>query len=187
MLKKIICLTAMMAALTACGGSSSSSSSTGDVSGGAGDSSGSGDGTSSGSTTVLEGVWTKPCGIADKLDSDSHYDIVTATFSGNLYASNIENYIDAGCSVPFSDAPNPTADGTFSVGNEITTSSGTVARELDAHVTRYNGAEFDLHSYTTFVITGNTLYLGDESGVNDGTTQAQRSTTLDFERAFFKK
>ncbi|WP_028304376.1 hypothetical protein [Oceanospirillum maris] len=187
MLKKIIGLTAMMAALTACGGSSSSSSSTGDVSDGAGDSSGSGDGTSSGSTTVLEGVWTKPCGIADKLDPDSHYDIVTATFSGNLYASNIENYIDPACSVPLSYAPNPTADGTFSVGNEITTSSGTAARELDAHVTRYNGAEFDIHDYTTFVITGNTLYFGDQSGVNDGTTQAQRSTTLDFERAFFKQ
>ncbi|OOV88160.1 hypothetical protein [Oceanospirillum linum] len=187
MLKKLIVLFAMVTILAACGGGSSSTGSD-STSGGSGSDTGSGgDAGSGGETgTVLDGVWVKSCGPVDPSDPETLYDIVTATFSGNNFTSNIKNYLDAGCSIPMSEAPNPIAEGVFSIGAEVTTSSGVVAQELDSHVTRYSGADFDTYTYTIFTIEGNVLYMGDDNGFNDGTTSALRPTAMNYNRAFYK-
>ncbi|WP_417597694.1 hypothetical protein [Oceanospirillum sp.] len=189
MLKKLIVLFAMVTMLAACGGGSSSTES-GSTGGDAGSDTGSGGDTDSGSgddtSTVLEGVWVKSCGAVDPSDPETLYDIVTATFSGSNFTSNIKNYLDASCSIPMSEAPNPIAEGVFSIGAEVTTSSGVVAQELDSHVTRYSGADFDTYTYTIFTIEGNLLYMGDDNGFNDGTTSALRPTAMNYNRPFFK-
>ncbi len=205
MLKKSIVLFAMVVMLAACGGGSSStgSGSTGGDAGsdtGSGGDTGSGDGAGSGgdtgsggdagsggdTSTVLDGVWVKSCGAVDPSDPETVYDIVTATFSGSSFTSNIKNYLDASCSIPMSEAPNPIAEGVFSIGAEITTVDGVVAQELDSHVTRYSGADFDTYTYTIFTVDGNLLYMGDDNGFNDGTTSALRPTAINYNRPFYK-
>lgn len=186
MLKNLICLSAMVAVLTACGGSSSSENASVGSDTGTDVDAGSGIGSDDGSNTVLEGVWTKPCGVVDPSDPDSLFDTVALTFSGNSFTSNIKNYLDPGCSIPMSEAPNPIAEGVFSIGEEVTTSGGVVAQKLDSHITRYSGADFEDHDYTIFIIKNNALYLGDDSGFNDATALGLRPIFIDYNRIFYK-
>ena len=160
-----------MVFLAGCGGSSSGSSTS--------------DGTSfSSEPTELEGSWRKPCSPADPLDPDTHYDIITLTFIGNEFFSDIENYEDSGCTLPLAIAPNPTASGTFILGDLITASDGTQAREIDTHIDTYNGAPFIIDDYVIYRIETDILYLADESGIRDGSTPALRPQTLDYMRPY---
>ena len=137
--------------------------------------------------TALEGTWKKTCGIGegeDPANPNAFYDAVTLTFIGNNFDSDIKNYSDTGCSMPIPVAPNPTAKGTFTVGNSLTTTGGLQASEIDTHITEFNGAPFDIDDFDIFHIDVNTLYFGDISGAKDGTSSALRPGTLDFNRVF---
>jgi len=129
--------------------------------------------------TVLEGTWRKPCG-----SMDSHYDVITQTFTGNRFESDIRNYTDSNCLNPLSGAPNPTASGTLNIGNVINTTGGLKANELDTHIDTSNGAPFDEDDYTIFYIDTNMLYLGDDTGILDGSSPALRPDTLDASRIY---
>jgi hypothetical protein len=138
-------------------------------------------------SSELEGVWRKLCGPADTSDSNTHYDIVTVTFSGNELSSDIENYEDSACTAPLSIAPNPTASGTFVVGDTLTLSDGTQATTLDSHIDTYDGAPFVIDEYGIYRIEGDILYMEDDTGVRDATSPELRPDILDYNRPFYRQ
>ncbi|RMD81389.1 MAG: hypothetical protein D6820_05200 [Lentisphaerae bacterium] len=175
--------------LAGCGGGGGSSDGLDNADAGASTNTGSTGAGTHQSATILEGSWTKPCGIGEgenSSDPNAFYDVVTLTFSGNEFYSDIKNYSDAECTTPYPVAPNPTSSGTFTLGDTVTTTSGVQATAIDTHITRFNGAEFDIHDYNIVRLSENMLYLGDESGINDGETAERRPDTLDFERVFYQ-
>ena len=140
--------------------------------------------TPSNQTTELEGVWRKPCGPNDPTDPDTHYDIVTLTFSGSNFESDIENYSDALCNTAFPLSPNPTAEGTFTLGSTLTSLGGTDATEIDSHIDTFNGAPFQINDYGIFRIDGDTLYLEKDDDILDGSSSVLRNIELDYNRAY---
>ncbi len=90
-------------------------------------------------TTELEGTWSIGC-TSDGFDN---YSKETLTYSGNSISMKIENFDDASCSekgkqTEFS------VTGNFSLGDELTLSSGRAARNIDLSnlkwfITIYNG------------------------------------------------
>ena len=151
----------------------------------------SGGGTGGGSgATALEGTWVKACGIGkgeDPTDPKAFYDVVTLKFTGSNFESDIKNYSDSGCTVPIPNVPNPTAKGSFVLGNVTMTTGGLQATEIDSHITEFNGAPFDIDDFDIFRIDGVNLYFGDISGINDGTAPALRPNTLDFNRVYMRQ
>ncbi|MEJ2453678.1 MAG: hypothetical protein P8103_05920 [Candidatus Thiodiazotropha sp.] len=137
--------------------------------------------------TELEGSWRKACSPADPLDPDTHYDIITLTFVGDEFFSDIENYDDSGCTIPLAISPNPTASGTFVLGDLITATDGTEAREIDTHIDTYDGAPFIIDDYVIYRIDADTLYLADESGSYDGSIPQLRPQTLDYTRPYIRQ
>lgn len=137
--------------------------------------------------TMLDGVWVKECGPVDEAEGDSFYDVVTLTFQGNKFHSDIKNFMDASCTTPLEGAPNPTGSGDFFIGDEVVAESGLLAHEINTHITEYNGAEFDIYDYTMFRVETNKLYLGKDSEENDGESPEARNRSLDFERIYYKQ
>lgn len=172
----------LIAVTYGCGGGSSSSE---EDSGSDGNNSGnSGSGNQS---TELEGVWKKSCGISDATDPDSFHDIITLTFTGNGFNSDIENFEDAGCQIPLALSPNPSASGTFILGNSVSLAGGNSATQLDTHIVTYNGAPFEIDDYTIYLIDNNILYLGADDDVFDGSSAMLRSQTLDYNRPYIRQ
>lgn len=142
------------------------------------------DGTSgNGTATVLEGIWVKQCNAVNQADPNTYYDIITLTFIENNFDSSILNYTDPDCTIPDTQIPNPTASGTFVIGNTITTTGGLQAKEIDSYVDQSSGAIF-ADGFVIFNIDGNTLYFGDTTGDNDGSTPELRPDTLNFDRSY---
>lgn len=172
----------LMIALTyGCGGSSSNEEDTDsntDASGNPG---------AGNQSTELEGSWRKSCSASDETDPDTFYDIVTLTFAGNGFGSSIENFVDANCSNPLPAAANPTASGTFTMGNSVSLSDGNSATQLDTHIDTYNGAPFVIDDYSIFLIDNNILYLGADDDIFDGSSTMLRSQTLDYNRQFLRQ
>jgi hypothetical protein len=189
MLKNPISVLVMVFALTACGGGNSGDDVDGEEPVNSNDNGeivdSGGDGGASGKVTELEGTWIKPCGIMDMEDPETHYDVVEIVFTGSRFTSDIKNYVDSSCTQPLSFAPNPTASGTFALGGEVTTESGIKAREMDSHITTFDGADFNVDKFTIYAIETGALYMGADTDEKDGSTPEHRATTLDFERAYF--
>ena len=134
-------------------------------------------------STALDGVWFKDCFAEDSSDPDTFYDTVEVTFNNGNVATNIHIYTDSDCTNPMPLAPNPTAQGTFSIGASFTSGDGITVQELDVHLTESNGAPFDEYSYNIFYIDGDQLFTGEE----DAETPNGRPTMLDFTSAFIKQ
>jgi hypothetical protein len=166
--------------LTACGGGSGGGNEDSDTDTGGGE----GGGGEVGIPTVLEGTWRKACGPMDSLFPDDGYDIVTITVTINQFSSNIENYLDAACSQPDPDLPNPTASGSLSVGADVMTTNGVTATEVDTEITRSSNPDvFVEETYDIFYIDGDNLYFGEfEADVPE-----DRDDTLDFNRVFVRQ
>lgn len=143
--------------------------------------------------TVLEGTWFKGCGIGlgeNSSDPDAFYDEITLTFTGNKAESLINNFADASCTIPYFISPEVTAKGVFSIGDQFITDSGLTARQIDDHVTEYQGALFDINTYGLFYIDptdSNRLLFGDDNGTLDGLSPATRPTALNFDRIYIKQ
>jgi len=135
----------------------------------------------------LSGTWLKPCGSVDNTDPDSLYDIVEVTLTGSSFSSSILNYIDPSCSTLLSMAPNPTSSGTHTTGENFTTTGGLTATEMDTHITQFNGAPFDIDDYSLYYLDEDIVYFGDTEGFKDGSSNALRSDTIDFNRAFYRQ
>jgi len=139
---------------------------------------------SNATATILEGSWVKSCSAQDPNDPDTYYDVITVSFASNRFDSSVEIYTDTGCTIPDALSPNPTASGNFTVGNNLTTTGGLEATELDSQVILSNGRTFNSNDFNIFYITGNILYVGDTRGTNDGSTPALRPDSLDLNRGF---
>ncbi|MAA65553.1 MAG: hypothetical protein CL581_12330 [Alteromonadaceae bacterium] len=182
-MRTILAFTLASTLMAGCGGSSDSSDQGTNSSGTGSESDSSQGGNDNDSTnptgeaTVLEGTWRKQCG---PVAGQEHSDIVTLTFTGNTFTSDIENYLDAGCNVPYAEAPNPTASGTFVLGEDVMLSSGVTATELDSHITQFDGAPFDIDEYNVIYIQGDILYTGE----GEADSPQQRPTSLDYNRPF---
>lgn len=178
-MKRILVCTLVSAFMVGCGGGGNGSNpeSVNEETGSSGEGEDNGTVTPGDQVTALEGTWNKQCG---KVDGESHYDIVTVSFTVGKVSTNIENYIDGGCTIPVQEAPNPVASGNFSLGENIVLSDGVTATELNTHVTRFDGAEFDIYEYDIFYIDNDTLYTSIESG----STPEQRPTSLNYNRPF---
>jgi hypothetical protein len=141
-----------------------------------------------GAVTVFEGEWYKPCGLADDNGPFAVYDVVTLTFVGNTFHSDIRNYTDSNCTTVFSQSANPTASGTFTLSNVvITTTGGLQATEFTSRITATTGGPFENDDYDIYYISVDTLYFGNTKGVKNGTSLALRPDTLDFNRSFIRQ
>lgn len=129
--------------------------------------------------TVLDGTWKKQCG---PVEGEPHYDIVTLSFSRGEFTTDIENYIDSGCTAPLTMAPNPTSSGNFELGDDVVLSDGVTATEINTHITQFDGAYFDIVEYNIIYINNDTLYSGDD--LVD--SPVQRPTSLDYNRPFYR-
>ncbi len=182
-MKKILAFTLVSALMTGCGGGSNGgeqdSNSLGNDSGSGSSQDSNGSSSGSGQATVLEGTWRKPCG---PVSGQEHHDIVTFTSTGNTFTSSIENYIDASCTTPYAEAPNPTASGTFTLGDNVVLGDGVTATEHDSHITQFNGAPFIIDDYNIIYIQDDTLYIGE----GEAETPEQRPTTLDYSRPYYR-
>ena len=136
---------------------------------------------------MLEGSWKKSCSPNDPLDPDSLYEVITLSFTGNRFTSDIKNYSNSLCTIPSSYSQNPTASGYTVFGNQVTTTGGLNATELDTHITIYNGAQFVVNDYTIFVIENDILLMGDDDGRLDGSTALLRPDTIDTIRQFIRQ
>lgn len=143
----------------------------------------------SGDAGAIIGAWKKPCGLDDDDNDEDEpfYDIVDATFSGNIFTTSIHIYQDSACTIPFAGFPNARASGVFIVGNSVTTTSGVMATELDTHITQTNGAPFIIDGYGLFYIDGNTLYVEHDADNYSGESPELRSDTLDTNRVFYRQ
>jgi len=174
---------AIVAALSACGGGSSGSNDN--------NNSGAGGGTSNppptpnpAQTTVLEGTWFKGCGPIDAAFPEDGYDIVTITVSGDSFSTAIENYTDAACSVAFPSLPTASANGTVTIGSNFTNLDGDTVTELDILTSNSSDPDiFDVAEFDIFLIEGDFIYFGEESGI----TENERPEFLDREREFLRQ
>lgn len=137
---------------------------------------------SSGNISALIGTWSRDCAEENPGEADTLYDTVKLTFEDSAAHTDINVYEDSACTIPFLHAPNPTASGTYTIGDSFTSVEGLEVIELDTHITEMNGAEFDILEYTIFYIDGNRLYMGENSDDSQ-----DRPTSLDFIRVFYKQ
>lgn len=182
-MKKILAFTLVSTLMAGCGGGSDggdqSSNNLGNGSGSGSSQGGNDNASGTGEATVLEGTWRKPCG---PVPGQEHHDIVTFTSTGNTFTTSIENYSDASCTNPYEYAPNPTASGTFTLGDDVLLSDGVTATEHDSHITQFNGSPFILDDYNIIYIQGDMLYIGE----GEADTPEQRPTTLDYNRPYYR-
>lgn len=180
-MKKVLVCTLVSALMAGCGGGSNGSDlekNNPDTASGS-DSSDSGAVTPTNQVTVLEGTWKKQCG---PVEGEEHHDIVTVTFTRSEFTSSIENYTDTSCTNPLEMAPNPTASGNFTLGEDVLLSDGITAIELDTHITQFDGAPFDINEYNIAYIDNDSLYFGE----GEADSPQQRPTSLDYDRPFFR-
>lgn len=137
----------------------------------------------------LTGIWLKPCGpIGDPHDPEEFFDIVTMNFqSGSQWEVNILNFTDANCTTSYDVSPNPTAAGTYEIGDHITDINNNIVHQIDTHVTSFNGAPFDMHEYDIVMVEENTLYHGNSYGALDATSPARRPNTLNRQRVWHRQ
>jgi hypothetical protein len=151
---------------------------------------GCGTGTTGTATSVthalLNGTWKSNCGITSSVESND----ITAVFNNGVGSLNATTYDDNSCS-PANIAM--TEPGTFSyvIGSNVTVDGSvagiTTATQFDLTDTTAGSPTLNETTYDIAAIKDSvTLYTGDDSGTNDGSTPALRPTKLqDF--LFFTK
>ena len=133
-------------------------------------------------TSELTGVWFKDCNEQDPFDTDTLYETVKLIFTSTTFESDIHNYTDSDCTIPFANSPNPKARGNYTIGASFTSGDGLTVKEINTYITDFNGAPFDVTDYNIFYINGDELTLGD-----DAETAAERPTLLNFDATFIKQ
>ena len=98
-------------------------------------------------------------------------------FRGDNWTSYIVDYADSNCVTPTN--INQVAQGTISLGDTVTTSSGVTARKIDIN-------QSDVTFFNIYYIDQNQLYLGDRQ-TGDRSSDASRPTEIDFSNYFEKR
>jgi hypothetical protein len=156
--------------LTACGGSSGSS--------------GSGSDGEDDRVTLkdLDGSWTSSCFVEAPNSL-----IIAITFDNSTVKVEETVYGDLVCNLVMMMEPPVTS--TIDLGDTITVDGSvagiTSATKLDVTIT--SGPNTGTTEYDLVAIKDDKMYLGDNSGANDGSTLAKRPTQLDADIAFIRK
>jgi hypothetical protein len=158
-MKKILALSLALTALTGC----STSDSTDEI-------------LSTITHALLNGTWKSECVI----DGSTSY-IATGTFNDGKATFKATTYSDTTCTTMSADEPAQTS--TYTIGKDVTVDGSvagiTTATELDLIDTTPGASPAGEKSYNIFAIKDLiTLYAGDDTGANDGTTVAKRPTKL---------
>ena len=77
--------------------------------------------------------------------------------------------------------------GTFIIGNEITTTSGVSANEIEATTLKDESVDVNDMLYDIFKIDNGKLFFGIKDEINDGNSPSKRPLDLDFDSYFTKK
>jgi len=130
----------------------------------------------------VTGTWVYTC--APYLENT--YSIETSVLADNKAILNEMVYSDSACSIDL--GRTDVLTGTYSLGQQVTTTTGLTALELDLTLDAVNGTSFPGGSITHYDIAyrnGNILYHGTSSAVSDldGSTAAKRLNTIDFSDA----
>lgn len=151
----------------------------------------------------LQGRWQGGCVLFDREDPDDGYEITSFTFTGNTYRSDSTVYADSNCSTVlerglFMSASSMQTEGTVSrAPGSKDTAQGSVAF-IDVHTERFLIDNVPLTEamagvfpaetqYDIVLLENNTIYLGNVSGSNDGTSPERRPTELDENRVYVKQ
>jgi hypothetical protein len=105
------------------------------------------------------------------------YEKISLTVNGSAFTEAITSYTAAACTG--TGTPMGSGTGTIVIGSSVTANLGAVSVTAWQINPTFGGTtSYDL-AYIDAGVTPNRLYLGDSSGVNDGTTAAKRPTALD--------
>ncbi|MFT2110104.1 hypothetical protein [Marinomonas sp. 2405UD68-3] len=143
--------------------------------GGGGGGGGGSSSSTSGNASALIGSWVTPCN--DSSDGTSSKSEITYS-SSEIQALHFD-YSDLSCVTKSS---TETVIGKYVVGNDVTTSSGVIATEIDFFAESINGESISEDiGYTIFYIDSGKLYLGDHANdAVDGTSPSKRPIDVDF-------
>ena len=124
---------------------------------------------------VLNGTWLSNCVV----EAPNSF-MVLANLNNGLGSSVGTTFSDTACTM-VSMVEQDTF--TYTLGADVTVDGSvagiTTATEVDTTDTTVGSPDFGDIDYDIFAIKDlNTLYIGDDTGVNDGTTAALRPTTL---------
>lgn len=158
-LMRILAATAVLVTASACGGSSSD-----------------GGGGGSGLEASLQGTWVAPCQVFGATASERS----TIVFSGLNFTSTFRTYANSTCTG--TGTVQETSTGSFVVGSTVTVTLGSTpvtAYQISGTSSDFPGETFYDLAYVDTAATPDRFYMGDTSGVNDGTTAAKRPTALD--------
>ena len=135
---------------------------------------------------LLNGTWISNC-VTETPDSFK----VVATLNDGIGSTEITEFSNnLDCSNNAETQPTETF--TYIIGVDVTVDGSvagiTTATEIDTTDTTVGSPDFGDIDYDIFAIKDlNTLYIGDDTGVNDGTTAALRPTTLSSTITFTKQ
>lgn len=144
-MNKVLLSVAVISLLGACGG-------------------GSDGGDSGGSETNLTGVWSQ-CESFTATSSESIHQ-----YTGDQFIYSFATYLNDSCSgTP--NASSETITGTFTIGEELTSTNGFESFELDLNVQSVFGLDLDeseyYDDYTIFSLTGDSLYYASLPNTNE--------------------
>lgn len=120
--------------------------------------------------TALVGSWTSPCNGSSLFSVQTHYRIN----DDGTYEMRIRTYNAAGCSA--SSIPSPTLSGTYSIGQDVTISTGNMATQIEfvnTQIVQLPGDPVDVNpaqiSRGLYLLdaSGTTLYLNAIGAANN--------------------
>jgi hypothetical protein len=155
----ILATSAMLVAVSACGGSDK----------------GNGGTAASDLQALVQGTWASPCSVGTGFSEKT-----VTTFSGLQFTTTLTDYTNGACTGTGTIVD--TTTGSFAVVGTVTANLGptpVTAYQVNGTNSSAPGqTSYDL-AYVNTTVTPNRIYSGDSSGVNDGSTAAKRPTTLD--------
>ncbi len=130
---------------------------------------------------ALKGSWTGIC----EVNEEGGHSNSTVTFSGNTFNTVKNKYSDSVCSVIVETSFS--LSGTFIIGNEITTTSGVSANEIEITILKDKSVDVNDMFYDIFKIDNGKLFFGISDEINDGNSPSKRPLDLDLDSYFTKK
>jgi hypothetical protein len=127
---------------------------------------------------LLNGTWKSNCGITSSVESND----ITAVFNNGVGSLTATTYDDNSCSAANIVMTDP-GTFTYTLGSNVTVDGSvagiTTATQFDLTDTTAGSPDFGEITYDIAAIKDSTtLYTGDDSGTNDGSTSALRPTQL---------
>lgn len=132
---------------------------------------------SSSAMSKIQGTWKSTC-----IENDgSSYIFYLSYYDGKL-AQHREGFANTSCSGGEDSSKKAYEYAEITLGDEVTTSSGTKAWKINKKITKSSDSDdVNTTEYDLVAVSSNKLYFGKETDTNDGSTDAKRPTDLDFD------